>query len=252
MAQLPKKITSETRISDISAAAMNALVQATKDNTAAIKNLQSRRRGPRATPAPVREKTCVVTAIGEGVLQVTRVTYADVPPQECSGSGAERECHYELTGDIFDAFPDFGWRAEDYRDDVFDPETGTLDESTAFLRAYMEESTWRLQKPKAAGGAFAFAIPIDTPGFTDASTTLMVQPLRSDDGVEFVDEGDPIEVFVWPRTRGRHYRKMIEMQQSPVIRIEKHGGDWYARQMWPWTTRTPDPALEAGDCPLGE
>ena len=251
MAQLPSRFTSRMKLSDIKASALNAGLDMLKRHDSELKALRGLVSG-RVHRDPPREKTVVIVSLDGPTITVQRVIYATIPPQECTGSASETVCQYELTGDIFDAFPDFGWRVNDYRDDVFENASGdeTPDEATTFLRVYMEESTWRLQRPKAgSGGEFALAIPIGGVDFTDDSKTFMVQLVKSADGVTFVSDGDAIEVFVWPNTRGKHYRQMIESPSPPVIRIERHGGNWYARQMWPWATGAPDPTREAGDCP---
>lgn len=196
-----------------------------------------------------RERTVLVTDLLMDRLQVQPVRYEATPPQECSGTGDSKECHYELSTETLEAFPDFGWSVSDYAQDKFNVGDDKLDDTASFLRMYFEHGTWRLQKPKAGATATILGMIVSIP--EPGGQTLMIQELSFADGpIEPDPIGDPIEVFVWPGTTSNDYLALSVAGAvvPPVIKIEQYGGLWFARQMFPAYMHEPDIRYPRADC----
>lgn len=196
-----------------------------------------------------RERTVVITKTpseSDTTLTVSPVSYSLTPPQQCEGEADSQECFYELSTEQLEVYPDFGWRAIDYLDAVF--AGGTLDNTTTFLRMYFEAGTWRLQRRDSDVAwrlAVPFPIQLDASGAEQPDTHDMIKVVVvkiASDGVLETD-GNPFDVDVWPGMLLRDYKPIYSLVgfdlQGPVIRLDRHGSKWYARQVMPWAGNSP-------------
>lgn len=200
-------------------------------------------------------------------LIVRQVVYVDTPPLPCKTEDGVETCNYALLVREVAMYPDFGNTTEDYADLVFDPAQDQLDTRAPFLKAHFEHRTWRLQKPSDGGQETALAVTWPQPPDPEQlenpeAKTLDVALIEILDGqmVEIITETitdekgteteEPIirTVFVWPKLKREDYFEMMTANQVPVLRIEKHDGLWFARQLIPFVTTAPQRNRPAGGC----
>ena len=197
-----------------------------------------------------RQCTVLIVEEPDGpTLKVRKVRYP-TPPRECEGTGDNEECAYEFASEIFFAYPDFGWKAEDYSDLVHDGET--IGSDAPFLKAYWEDLTWRVEKPAEGGG--------DTEGdWVVVRSVVGVNALRvqrvkvNDDGLYVPDGTDNEEVLPQLGFDARLYQDFTRfaaigstaMVLLPMLKIK---GAWHVLLTIPMQPLQPSTGTLAGAC----
>lgn len=193
-----------------------------------------------------RDITVVVTkepADTDIKLTVRRVRHTDIPPKQCEGD-IEVVCRYEWASDDFEAYPDFGFRAIDYKVHFWDPVTDGLPMlDTMFLKARHERNVWHVEK--SAEGASG----VEIVALVGASQTQLFAKTveRNEDGDPTI-VGDLFVVWPWPWLETADYSEFLHQEIAiPVFTID---GTKYAVQQPTWEIIRPSGQLRHGNCQL--
>lgn len=157
-------------------------------------------------------------AEGATTMEVFEVAYASIPPVPCLTEEQEN-CGARIIERPLVAYPDFGLKPDDFKGLL----TTDIKEGT-FLKAYFREGTWRVKLP-GAGGILGVCKILSVPN----DFTATVQPLKPGPaaGDEFIDDGEPITVELWPdrqtETGKESYEKFIDKDDAfPMMQM--YGG----------------------------
>ena len=188
----------------------------------------------------------------DSTLWVRGVRYIDLPPEQSRpdcNDGREPTCRYEWTGDDFEAYPDFGRRAEDYAELAYTAD-GPPTLETRYVRVRYEAGVWLVELP-ASGGGVRHVIVRAIPG-PDANyvTVQDVAPHRPDgtwDGT-FTATGSTWPAAVHPYSVAGDYAGLIWPEgeplgpATPVLMAHSASGAWWVSQY----LRFELPALQRG------
>lgn len=168
-------------------------------------------------------------------LIVRKVAEKKDPPEDVG--------QYELVSDRFEAWPDFGRTAIEYKDfyiGIFK----TLEIGTVFLQARRVRSIWKVEFPAGVGdGAIKFAVVTSLTGDIDILK------------VKYVDNngnsvGEDESAFVWPNMKNTDWKTFIGT--NIVIPVVIRKGIPYAMQLPRWEMMLPPSGLVIGSCPFTE
>lgn len=202
---------------------------------------------------PFEKTVCVIETPNAAVptIKVRPVRYKDPrPPRPCETVGEVTTCYIEFTGELIEAFPDFGFGVMDYEDFVVG-ETDTLDDETPYLRARYEEGQWIVEnRPVAEGGGGIR--PAKVVSASGTASTIVVQPVKRS-GTSWVNDGGQITVPLWGGQQGQDFATLIQngpdatADYIPLVQFE---GEWYAMQYFWLFAKTPLSTIARGDCGL--
>lgn len=198
---------------------------------------------------------CVVQTpvAGDHTLKVRPVRYKDPqPPRPCETAGQTTTCFIEFTGELFDAYPDFGFGVLDYEDFAI-AETDVLDDETPYLRARLSENQW-IVEPKPVGGGGGGIRPAVVVTANAGASTIRVQPMKRS-GSTWVADGPQVDRPLWGGQKADDFitlkatgTDVLLYDYVPLITLAD--GIEYALQYFWMYAKTPNTSISRGDCGL--
>jgi len=161
----------------------------------------------------------------------------DLPPQGC-GIGIENR--------YIDMYPDFGLSAQDFAQLV----TGdTVDQSTVYVKAYFQSDAWFVKLPSAMATTLLCQLLAPAEGQVNPTNGVArVQFLTYDDqSDDFVPDGDPVDIRVWPRWRDDAYQPFAGAED--IFEAVQFGGQVWLKWKMRMVPIEPPANLSTGDCP---
>jgi len=161
----------------------------------------------------------------------------ELPPQGC-GIGIENR--------YIDMYPDFGLSASDFEALV----TGdTVDAQTVFVKAYFQSDAWFLKLPSAMTNTLLCQLLAPDEGQVNPTNGVAsVQFLTYDDQADdFVADGDPIDIRIWPRWRDDAYQPFAGGED--IFEAVQFGGQTWLKWKMRMVPIDPPANLSTGSCP---